>query len=136
MEKIISKSEMAEHIRRRLERGEPFCTLPWTKIWIEDGTMVKNCCYQVGAVGDLSKYTFDEIWNGEVQIAVRQHILEGRFHPFCRCHEKVGSIPNHFDPAEIEKAQDMEVPWFAQDRTFMQRVIGKIRRTIFHKVEK
>jgi hypothetical protein len=109
MEQIVNRNEIEEFIQRKVNQNQPFCTYPWTKVWIEDGTQIRNCCYQVEAVGDLSKETFQEIWNGELQREVREFILKGRFHPICKCLEKVGSIPQHPEPEVIQDAKDLKL---------------------------
>jgi hypothetical protein len=107
MDNIVAKDTIAEFIRGRVKKKQPFCTLPWTKVWIEDGTKIMNCCYQIKPVGDLAEKSFEEIWNGEVQKAVREHILRGEFHPICKCLEKVGSIPQHSEPEAILSAKKL-----------------------------
>jgi hypothetical protein len=109
MENIVNKNQIEAFIRGKLKQNQPFCTLPWTKVWIEDGTQIRNCCYQVDSVGDLSKQTFQEIWNGEPQREVREFILKGRFHPICKCLEKVGSIPQHPEPEVIQDAKNLKL---------------------------
>jgi hypothetical protein len=109
MEKIVNKNQIEEFIREKVKNNQPFCTVPWTKVWIEDGTQIRNCCYQIDCVGDLSEQTFQEIWNGELQREVREFILRGKFHPICKCLEKVGSIPQHPEPEVIQDANDLKL---------------------------
>lgn len=108
MKDIVKKKEIEDFIQERVRKRQPFCTLPWTKVWIEDGTKIRNCCYQIDSVGDLSKQRFQEIWNGQPQMQVRSYILRGKMHPICKCLEKVGSIPLHPDPKDIIYANDLK----------------------------
>jgi len=108
MDNIVPKDKIDEFIQGRLKAKEPICTLPWTKIWIEEGTKIMNCCYQTNSVGDLSVNTFQEIWNGKIQQDVREYLLKGKFHPICKCLDKVGSIPLHPEPESIIYAADLK----------------------------
>ncbi|MFZ5906091.1 MAG: SPASM domain-containing protein [Nitrospirota bacterium] len=107
MDNIVAKDKIEEFIQERLKKKEPICTLPWTKVWIEEGTKIRNCCYQTNSVGDLSVNSFQEIWNGKIQQDVRGYLLRGKFHPICKCIEKVGSIPVHPEPESIRHAADL-----------------------------
>jgi MoaA/NifB/PqqE/SkfB family radical SAM enzyme len=62
----------------------PVCIMPWRYVQINsDGTMM-NCCYQTGAIGSLEEASFGELWNGECQKAIREGIISGKFHEFCK----------------------------------------------------
>ncbi|MEW6052327.1 MAG: hypothetical protein AB1552_00870 [Nitrospirota bacterium] len=123
METIVKKDQLRDFIRERLKNEQPFCTLPWMKMWIEDGTKIRNCCYQVDSVGDLSVQTFQEIWNGRVQQEVRAYILKGKFHPICKCVEKVGSLPVHPEPESIVHANNLEVSTEAPPEITLSRLL-------------
>jgi MoaA/NifB/PqqE/SkfB family radical SAM enzyme len=62
----------------------PRCTMPWRNVQINSDGTVMNCCYQTWAIGNLEESPFVEIWNGECQKAVREGILSGNFHEYCR----------------------------------------------------
>lgn len=62
----------------------PACIMPWRYVQINsDGTMM-NCCYQTGAIGSLEESSFAELWNGRCQKAIREGIISGDFHEFCK----------------------------------------------------
>ena len=62
----------------------PICVMPWRNIQINsDGTLM-NCCYQKGALGSLEESPFAELWNGKCQKAIREGIVSGEFHEYCK----------------------------------------------------
>jgi MoaA/NifB/PqqE/SkfB family radical SAM enzyme len=66
-----------------LPENMPICPMPWRNIQINSDGSLMNCCYQTEALGNLERSPFIEIWNGEIQKAVRQGILSGKFHEHC-----------------------------------------------------
>jgi MoaA/NifB/PqqE/SkfB family radical SAM enzyme len=67
-----------------IPENAPICIMPWRYIQINsDGTLM-NCCYQKGAIGSLEETPFAELWNGECQNAIREGIISGKFHKYCK----------------------------------------------------
>lgn len=62
----------------------PVCIMPWRYIQINSDGSLMNCCYQTGSIGSLEKASFAELWNGKCQKAIRQGIVSGEFHEFCK----------------------------------------------------
>lgn len=60
------------------------CPLPWQQVIVYKDGNIANCCWMSGVfVGNLYKNSFKEIWESEVQTAVRDHLLSGKFHKIC-----------------------------------------------------
>lgn len=76
--------EFAENISAPpVPENRPFCVMPWRNAQINTDGTVMNCCYQTWAPGSLEYETFQDIWNGDRQIAIRQGIVSGRLAECC-----------------------------------------------------
>ena len=64
--------------------NDKICIVPWTQLDIGPVGIVRPCCEYDGYVGDLSKNTISEIYNGETYTQVRQDFLDGAFPIGCR----------------------------------------------------
>lgn len=74
-----------------------FCVLPWTQLHVDPDSVVKPCCvYDYDDhFGDVSKQSFDEIWNGPKFKLLRKEMLNGTAPAGCKhCHknEEAGFI--------------------------------------------
>jgi MoaA/NifB/PqqE/SkfB family radical SAM enzyme len=58
------------------------CILPWQQAIVYRDGRVANCCWQ-RPLGSLEDNSFEEIWHGALQQAVRQQLLTGSFHRYC-----------------------------------------------------
>ncbi len=71
------------------ERGE--CYEPWQSFMVMDNGIVYTCCRGREIMGDLSRQSFEEIWNGEKYRAYRRSINTFRPPQACKeCPVKLG----------------------------------------------
>ncbi len=61
------------------------CHFPWTSIYVSPEGNIKHCCNtNITSLGNLSKLSFDEIWNGQLYQTIRHKISLGDFEgAFC-----------------------------------------------------
>ena len=59
------------------------CLLPWNQVIVYKDGSVSNCCWQDNFVGNLYQDSFEDIWNGARQQAVREALLAGKFSSLC-----------------------------------------------------
>lgn len=59
------------------------CGLPWDQVIVYRDGSIANCCWQGGFMGNLNQNTFEEIWEGAIQQAVRDELRNGKFHSSC-----------------------------------------------------
>ena len=63
---------------------ETFCSLPFTEIFLGPDGNIKTCCSAASSIGSLHTDSIDEIINSPKAKDIRQHILDGKWHPNCR----------------------------------------------------
>jgi len=116
-----------EHARRRADelgvtlnlpgpiekqpRSHQLCVLPWTQVYVDPNGDVRLCCNawdDEGVLGNMVESPFDQVWNGERYVQIRQSLLDGR-PAYRRCincaalAEDPGEIGSHFlEPAKGE----------------------------------
>ncbi len=93
------------------------CKLPWTRIIVYANGDFKHCCYQAKPVANINDGSFDEVWNNNNSIKIREAILNGELdETFCICVKTIGHIPNFYDknphiPIEkTEKKNSISLP--------------------------
>jgi MoaA/NifB/PqqE/SkfB family radical SAM enzyme len=74
------------------------CGNPWIHAHIKVEGKVYACCYNHTVMGDLTKQSFDEIWNGPKYRSLRQAIATGKYWASCR-----GAPCNWIDPGASEQ---------------------------------
>jgi MoaA/NifB/PqqE/SkfB family radical SAM enzyme len=63
---------------------QAFCDLPFTKVKLSSNGGITNCCQQInGTLGNVLQSSFDDIWFGALQEAIRKDTSEGRLHSAC-----------------------------------------------------
>ncbi len=65
---VMLKELRADGRRLRL----PYCTAPWTRMYVESNGRVRPCCVYPEHVGNLDVQDFEEIWHGPDYVALRQ----------------------------------------------------------------
>jgi MoaA/NifB/PqqE/SkfB family radical SAM enzyme len=62
------------------------CSEPWTTINVNAAGEVRPCCFNDQVLGDLTKQSLDEVWNGQAYRQLRADHLAGRVPAGCaRC---------------------------------------------------
>ena len=62
----------------------PFaCSEPWSNLNINASGEVRPCCFNDVVLGDLTKQSIEEIWNGPGYTALRSDMAAGRVPPTC-----------------------------------------------------
>lgn len=64
--------------------SDNFCTLPFTEIFLYPNGDIKPCCSAMLSLGNLHKNNITEILNSDIAKDVRQHVLDGKWHPLCK----------------------------------------------------
>jgi len=59
------------------------CYEPWEFVYFRSDGYIGPCCVNDIKLGDLNKYTFNEIWNGELYQKFRQMVNTSRNDPNC-----------------------------------------------------
>lgn len=104
-------------------RGERYpCGSPWSMSAVMPNGDVTMCCKTLGEVGwedvkslgNLSKNSFDEIWEGKEYSTVRKELLDNKFRDFKTCENcEIWSATNYFkketDEYEITYNETTEV---------------------------
>lgn len=60
------------------------CGNPWTHVRIDVEGKIYPCCYNHTEMGDLTKQSFEEIWNGDLYTNIRKSIVKKKFWSTCR----------------------------------------------------
>jgi organic radical activating enzyme len=60
-----------------------FCSLPFTEIFLGPDGHVKTCCSASIALGSLHLNSIDDLLSNNIAHDIRQHILDGKWHPSC-----------------------------------------------------
>jgi len=103
------------------------CPLPHTMVNISETGVVTPCCANPTIMGDLSKQSFEEVWNGKKYLRFREDVASN---PFCRlCHTPVygakASTGVMLDPSYQIKTIGTELPLRHVLRSgLMQRLSG------------
>lgn len=69
---------------KRNEVRKKICISPWQHVFIGAEGDVKFCCEQNLIIGNLTKQSFDEIWNSEKAIEFRNCMLQGEYNSICK----------------------------------------------------
>ncbi len=64
---VICKKEpvKVKHLKKK-------CILPWTFILIQTDGSVYPCCFSKYLLGNLNEHSWQEIWNGEKSVKLRE----------------------------------------------------------------
>lgn len=66
--------------------SETFCSLPWTHLNVQPNGDIFPCCMSPynAPIGNTSRDTLEEIWNGEAMRSIRRDMLNGRRPDACK----------------------------------------------------
>ena len=62
---------------------DTFCALPFTEIFLYPNGDIKPCCSGALPLGNLNNNNIEDILQSDIAKDVRQHILDGKWHPLC-----------------------------------------------------
>lgn len=93
-------------------RCQQLCVLPWTQVYVDPNGDVRLCCNawdDEGVLGNMVETPFEQVWNCERYVQIRQSLLDGR-PAYKRCincaalAENPGELATHFlDPTKSER---------------------------------
>jgi len=90
--------------------GKPACYDPWNFFYVETQGSVNPCCFAGNHIGYLDKEDFGSIWNGPGYTSLREGLVTGDIHTWCKhCYrynpDNVNDIRSHitFRPETREK---------------------------------
>lgn len=63
---------------------KPVCHDPWNFFYVETQGSVNPCCYAGDHIGYLDKQSFEQIWNGPGYTALREGLITGDTHFWCK----------------------------------------------------
>jgi MoaA/NifB/PqqE/SkfB family radical SAM enzyme len=61
----------------------PYCTQPWSVIYLSWKGEVRTCCFTDLTFGSLQQQGIEEVWNGERYRSFRAQVARGDLHPAC-----------------------------------------------------
>jgi len=78
------------------------CSDPWKYFYVENETSVLPCCYAGSHLGYLEKVDFEIIWNGNGYKELRNCLVQGPTHEWCKhCYrhrsENINDIRSHIN---------------------------------------
>lgn len=75
------------------KKRETICYLPWQQMFMTPDHKLKPGCYCSRDIGDITRNSLEEIWNGEVMQLYRQKLLAGEYGDLCNLACVSGVIP-------------------------------------------
>lgn len=92
------------------ETGDMLCNDPWDFFYVETKGAVNPCCFAGNHTGNMSKVSFEEIWNGLKYRKLRKGLISGDIHYWCKyCYKHNANNVNHirshitFRPRGVKK---------------------------------
>lgn len=75
--------------------GMPVCTAPWESFTLGANGEVRLCCHYQKVMGSTLKSSFEDVWNGQTYIDVRESLCTGHYEDLCaRCLETSSFMPD------------------------------------------
>ena len=75
--------------------GMPACTAPWESFTLGANGEVRLCCHYQKVMGSTLKASFEDVWNGQTYIDVRESLCTGHYEDLCaRCLETSSFMPD------------------------------------------
>jgi len=71
---------------------ETFCSFPFNTVFLGADGGIKTCCSSEVDLGNINTNTIDEILTNPLARDIRQHIVDGRWHPACAQCKKLESM--------------------------------------------
>jgi MoaA/NifB/PqqE/SkfB family radical SAM enzyme len=75
--------------------GMPACTAPWESFTLGANGDVRLCCHYQKVMGSTLKSSFEDVWNGQTYLDVRESLCTGHYEDLCaRCLETSSFMPD------------------------------------------
>ncbi|MEO5821215.1 MAG: radical SAM protein [Vicinamibacteraceae bacterium] len=75
--------------------GMPVCTAPWESFTLGANGEVRLCCHYQKVMGSTLKASFEDVWNGQTYLDVRESLCTGHYEDLCaRCLETSSFMPD------------------------------------------
>lgn len=109
----ISLNHPPQFIAHEKKQDGSACCNPWDFFYVETQGSVNPCCFAGNHIGYLTTDDFETIWNGEGYTRLREGLVSGNIHTWCRfCYNfdrnNVNDIRSHitFRPETQKKILD------------------------------
>lgn len=74
-----------KYIKHEVKASEGVtCRDPWEFFYVETQGSVNPCCYAGNHIGYLEKQSFEDIWNGQGYTELRDGLVTGNIHNWCK----------------------------------------------------
>jgi MoaA/NifB/PqqE/SkfB family radical SAM enzyme len=75
--------------------GMPACTAPWESFTLGANGDVRLCCHYQKVMGSTLSASFEDVWNGQTYLDVRESLCTGQYEELCaRCLESSSFMPD------------------------------------------
>ena len=75
--------------------GMPVCTAPWESFTLGANGEVRLCCHYQKVMGSTLTSSFEDVWNGQTYLDVRESLCTGNYEDLCaRCLETSSFMPD------------------------------------------
>jgi hypothetical protein len=75
--------------------GTPPCTAPWESFTLAANGDVRLCCHYQKVMGSTLRSSFEDVWNGQTYIDMRESLCTGKYEDLCaRCLETSSFMPD------------------------------------------
>lgn len=75
--------------------GMPVCTAPWESFTLGANGEVRLCCHYQKVMGSTLQSSFEDVWNGQTYLDVRESLCTGHYEDLCaRCLETSSFMPD------------------------------------------
>ncbi len=75
--------------------GMPACTAPWESFTLGANGEVRLCCHYQKVMGSTLTASFEDVWNGQTYLDVRESLCTGHYEDLCaRCLETSSFMPD------------------------------------------
>jgi MoaA/NifB/PqqE/SkfB family radical SAM enzyme len=64
--------------------GSVTCHDPWEFFYVEMQGSINPCCYAGDHIGHLERQPFEDIWNGQGYTELREGLISGKIHNWCK----------------------------------------------------
>lgn len=80
----ISFNHPPKFMPHEKKQGGPACSNPWDFFYVETQGSVNPCCFAGNHIGYLTTDDFETIWNGAGYTRLREGLVNGNIHTWCR----------------------------------------------------
>jgi MoaA/NifB/PqqE/SkfB family radical SAM enzyme len=86
---------IADEASRSKGAGMPLCTAPWESFTLAANGDVRLCCNYQKVMGSALRSSFEDVWNGQLYLEMRESLCTGRYEDLCaRCLDSGGFMPD------------------------------------------